>query len=110
MAAMVQIGPADSDRFVCQAAAAQRILTDAPLCAPAGVAWFSAASLLLPAALSEPVRVAGLALPAVLLARMCVVSGTSPKLCCCSSLGGSSSRSGQPPARLALQGVAQHKR
>jgi hypothetical protein len=41
---------------------------------PAGVAWFSAASLLLPLALSEPVRAAGLALPAVLLARMCVVS------------------------------------
>jgi hypothetical protein len=41
--------------------------------ADAGVAWFSIASLLLPAALSEPVRAAGLALPAVLLARMCVV-------------------------------------
>lgn len=40
----------------------------------AGVAWFSAASLLLPVALSEPVRAAALALPAVLLARMCVVS------------------------------------
>lgn len=43
----------------------------------AGVAWFSAASLLLPVALSEPVRAAGLALPAVLLARMCVVSHCS---------------------------------
>lgn len=43
--------------------------------AVAGVAWFSIASLLLPAAMSEPVRAAGLALPAVLLARMCVVSG-----------------------------------
>lgn len=41
----------------------------------AGVAWFSLASLLLPAALSEPVRAAGLALPAVLLARMCVGLG-----------------------------------
>lgn len=46
-----------------------------PLCGvAAGVAWFSAASLLLPAALSEPVVAAGLALLAVLLARMCVVS------------------------------------
>lgn len=43
-------------------------------CCCTGVAWFSLASLLLPAALSEPVRAAGLALPAVLLARMCVVS------------------------------------
>lgn len=40
----------------------------------AGVAWFSAASLLLPAALSGPVAAAGWTLPAVLLARTCVVS------------------------------------
>lgn len=39
-----------------------------------GVAWFSAASLLLPAALSPAVAAAGFTLPAVLLARMCVVS------------------------------------
>lgn len=40
----------------------------------AGVAWFSLASLLLPAALSPAVAAAGLTLPAVLLARVCVVS------------------------------------
>jgi MFS family permease len=40
-----------------------------------GVAWFSIASLLLPAALSPAVAAAGMTLPAVLLARMCVVSG-----------------------------------
>lgn len=43
----------------------------------AGVTWFSLASLLLPAALSETVMAAGLALPAVLLARVCVVSNCS---------------------------------
>jgi hypothetical protein len=39
-----------------------------------GVAWFSIASLLLPAALSPDVAAAGLTLPAVLVARVCVVS------------------------------------
>ena len=38
-----------------------------------GIAWFSAASLLLPLAASAPVAAAGLTLPAVLLARCCVV-------------------------------------
>ena len=42
-----------------------------------GVLWFSLASLLLPAALSAPVAAAGLTVPAVLLARCCVVSGDS---------------------------------
>ncbi|CAG9465270.1 unnamed protein product [Pedinophyceae sp. YPF-701] len=41
----------------------------------AGVAWFSAASLLLPAALSAPVAAAGLSLPAVLAARAAVGLG-----------------------------------
>ncbi|WIA32968.1 hypothetical protein OEZ86_006131 [Tetradesmus obliquus] len=40
-----------------------------------GVAWFSIASLLLPAALSPAVAAAGMTLPAVLLARMCVGLG-----------------------------------
>lgn len=39
-----------------------------------GIAWFSAASLLLPAALSPPVAAKGLALPAMLMARCFVVS------------------------------------
>jgi ACS family sodium-dependent inorganic phosphate cotransporter/ACS family sodium-dependent inorganic phosphate cotransporter-like MFS transporter 9 len=40
----------------------------------AGMLWFSLASLLLPLALSAPVVAAGLTVPAVLLARCCVVS------------------------------------
>lgn len=57
----------------------------------AGVAWFSVASLLLPAVLSGPVAAAGLTLPAVLLARTCVVrwallqgariAGSEPQRC-----------------------------
>jgi ACS family sodium-dependent inorganic phosphate cotransporter/ACS family sodium-dependent inorganic phosphate cotransporter-like MFS transporter 9 len=47
-----------------------------------GVAWFSIASLLLPAALSPAVAAAGMTLPAVLLARMCVVSGVGAGQMC----------------------------
>jgi hypothetical protein len=43
----------------------------------AGVAAFSAASLLLPAALSGPFAAAGLTVPAILAARACVVSHSS---------------------------------
>lgn len=39
-----------------------------------GIAWFSLASLLLPAALSPAVAAAGLTLPAMLMARCLVVS------------------------------------
>ena len=39
-----------------------------------GIAWYSAASILTPLALSAPVQAVGLALPALLLARTCVVS------------------------------------
>lgn len=39
-----------------------------------GIVWFSLASLLLPLALSAPVQAAGLTIPALLLARCCVVS------------------------------------
>jgi MFS family permease len=46
-----------------------------------GIAWFSVASLLLPAALSPAVVASGLALPAMLMARCFVVRS---KICCCS--------------------------
>ncbi|GFH14051.1 anion transporter, chloroplastic-like [Haematococcus lacustris] len=42
-----------------------------------GMLWFSLASLLLPLALSPPVVAAGLTLPAMLLARCCVVRNPS---------------------------------
>lgn len=38
-----------------------------------GIVWFSLASLMLPLALCAPVQAAGLTIPAVLLARCCVV-------------------------------------
>lgn len=41
-----------------------------------GIAWYSAASILTPVALSAPVQAIGLALPALLLARTCVVCWT----------------------------------
>lgn len=41
-----------------------------------GILWFSAASLLLPLAVSEPLMAAGLTVPAVLFARCMVVSET----------------------------------
>jgi hypothetical protein len=40
-----------------------------------GIVWFSIASLTLPLALAAPVQAAGLTVPAVLLARCCVVGG-----------------------------------
>lgn len=47
----------------------------------AGIAWFSVASLLLPAAISAPVVAAGLTVPAILLARCLVVSGGGSSFC-----------------------------
>ena len=77
-----------------------------------GIVWFSAASALLPLAVSAPVAAAGLTLPAVLAARCAVVSrarGLSPTGCLrpkgwASSLwhgAGSASRLA-PPTRLSL--------
>lgn len=46
-----------------------------------GIVWFSLASLALPLALSGPVQAAGWTVPAVLLARCCVVRrGAAPLL------------------------------
>jgi hypothetical protein len=45
-----------------------------------GIVWFSIASLLMPLALSSPVQAAGLTIPALLLARCCVVSNQSARL------------------------------
>jgi hypothetical protein len=42
-----------------------------------GIVWFSLASLTLPLALAGPVQAAGLTIPAVLLARTCVVRGAA---------------------------------
>lgn len=44
-----------------------------------GIAWFSAASLLMPLALSAPVVAAGFTLPALLAAR-CMVVGAGSEL------------------------------
>lgn len=49
----------------------------------AGMLWFSLASLLLPLALSAPVVAAGLTVPAVLLARCCVVGDGHGEVDCC---------------------------
>lgn len=45
-----------------------------------GILWFSAASLLLPLAVSEPLMAAGLTVPAVLFARCMVVSEMNTQL------------------------------
>ena len=47
-----------------------------------GMVWFSIASLLLPVALSPAVVAAGLTVPAMLLARCCVVGAVLPCVLC----------------------------
>ncbi|KAF8067233.1 PHT4 [Scenedesmus sp. PABB004] len=69
----------------------------------AGVLWFSIASLLLPAALSPGMAAAGLTLPAVLLARMCVGLGEGVALPSMSSMV---SRHVPPPAKARALGMA----